>query len=68
MTTTPLVSSSIALSKEQTDEGQICYKLIIGTDPATNVVIVDDQLDAILQDLPKILSTVIQSQVLIESA
>lgn len=62
-----LLKTHVELKREY-DEDQICYyKLIIGTDPETRVVITDSNLEHLLNDLPNFLSTVIHSQVLIEN-
>ncbi|RMI03355.1 MAG: hypothetical protein D6681_10095 [Calditrichaeota bacterium] len=43
------------------------FKLIIGADPDTRVIITDQNIETLLQDLPNVLSTVIHSQVLMET-
>ena len=61
-----LLRTSIELRREYRGNHTCYYKLIIGTDPATRLVITDQNLKNLLKDLPVFLSTVIQSQVLIE--
>lgn len=72
-----LLKTSVELTREF-GEGQIdgngagnsehfYYRLSIGTDPHTRVTITDEDPEALLNDLPNILSTVIQSQVLMET-
>lgn len=65
--TTCLLKTSVELRREYDEQRRCYYKLIIGTDPETRVVVSDDNVQSLLEDLPNLLSTVIQSQVLIES-
>ncbi|NIU00647.1 MAG: hypothetical protein GWN01_06825 [Nitrosopumilaceae archaeon] len=62
-----LLNTSIELKKEHLPHQNIYYKLIIGTDPETRVVLTDEHLETLLNDLPQVLSTVIHSQVLMET-
>lgn len=64
---TVLVSTSIELKREVDDQQNSIFTLIIGTDPVTRVVLTDSNIEALLQDLPNVLLTVINSQVLIET-
>ncbi|MGH1366545.1 MAG: hypothetical protein ACRBF0_23490 [Calditrichia bacterium] len=63
-----LLNTSVKLNRLFTSEGNCYYELSIGTDPETSFNVSDISLEALLAELPNILSTVIQSQVLIESA
>ncbi len=62
-----LLKTHIELKREYVDNQVFYYKLIIGTDPKTRVVITDSDLEHLLNDLPNFLSTVIHSQILIEN-
>lgn len=64
---TSLLNTSIELKREFGDDQTVYYKLILGTDDETRVVITDQHIENLLTDLPNFLSTVIQSQVLIEN-
>lgn len=63
-----LLHTDVALVRRFTAEGTCYFELTIGTDPETSFSVSDVNLQSLLEDLPNILSTVIQSQVLIESA
>ncbi|NOX36669.1 MAG: hypothetical protein GXO78_03950 [Calditrichaeota bacterium] len=62
-----LLQTKIEMLRVKRDDKEWYYKLIIGTDPETSIIITDPDFHALLSDLPSILSTVIQSQVLIET-
>jgi len=62
-----LISTTIELKREFDDHHQSYFKLIIGTDPDSRVILTDSSLESLLDDLPNVLSTVINSQVLIEA-
>jgi len=61
-----LLQTTVKLSRHYSEkEGQF-YTLQIGTDPETNIVITDSDIEGLLRDLPRIFSTIINTQVLIE--
>jgi len=61
-----LLQTTVELSRNYSEkEGQF-YSLQIGTDPETNIVITDKDIEGLLRDLPRIFSTIINTQVLIE--
>ncbi len=62
-----LVRTTIELKRDFDEQHQSYFKLIIGTDPDTRVIITDSNLESLLTDLPNVLSTVINSQVIIET-
>ncbi|RMF58809.1 MAG: hypothetical protein D6748_07790 [Calditrichaeota bacterium] len=62
-----LLKTSVALYKEYDSNQNVYFKLIIGTDPETRVIITDSKLDLLLSDLPNVLATVINSHVIIET-
>ena len=64
---TKLISTEIELFREINENNQTFYKLVIGTDPQTRLVMTHTDLENLLGDLPNLLSTVIHSQVLIEN-
>ena len=62
-----LLNTHIELKREFDDNQACFYKLIIGTDSDSQVVITDSDLARLLSDLPNFLSTVIHSKMLIEN-
>ncbi len=63
-----LLQTKIEMLRVKREDQTWYYKLIIGTDPDTSIIITDTDFKALLSDLPNILSTVIQSQVLVETS
>ncbi len=62
-----ILQTKIEMLRVKRDGKEWYYKLIIGTDPETSIIITDPDFNNLLSDLPSILSTVIQSQVLMET-
>jgi len=63
-----LLNTTVSLEEVREENNQIYYKLIIGTDPVTRLVITEDNIEALLKDLPRIFSTIIHTHVLIEKS
>lgn len=62
-----LLKTQIELKRE-ISENNVCYfKLIIGSDEDSRIVITDPALQNLINELPHYLSTVIHSQVLIDN-
>ncbi len=63
-----LLETTVMLTEVREKNHQTYYKLTIGTDPVTRLVITEDNIEALLQDLPKIFSTIISTHVLVEKS
>lgn len=62
-----LLKTSIELTRERQSNNGCYYKLVIGANPSTRVVITNQSLKSLLKDLPDFLSTIVHSQIQIDN-
>ncbi|MCB0263606.1 MAG: hypothetical protein KDE52_08830 [Calditrichaeota bacterium] len=61
-----MLQTSIGLKREFTTDGDAYFVLEIGMDPETRVSIVEPDMNTLLTNLPEYLTTIIQTQILID--
>ena len=61
-----MLRTSIGLKREFTTDGDAYFVLEIGMDPETRVSIVEPDMNTLLTNLPEYLTTIIQTQILID--
>lgn len=61
-----LLETTVFLVKDMDENNRPYYQLTIGTDPDTRIIITDQEVENLLNDLPKFFYNIIHTHVLIE--
>ena len=62
-----LLKTSIELIRERRRDNGCHYKLVLGGNPSTSVVITNSNLKNLLKDLPVFLSNIVHSQIQLDN-